>query len=145
MSLDDSQDDCYDLVSAKLALINHIILELPQQREPIAWISLFIVGYGIYEKTLRLFFFEDCENEVSPAVRFRQNTRNFSQGSSSILEHFDSQSTRVAPAKQRRQMFAHGDFCEEDLTEFSLDEIIDDLNHFREGILDAQTQIAEQS
>jgi hypothetical protein len=140
----DSLSDCYDLVSEKLTLINHVILELPQQREPIVWVSLFIVGYGIYEKTFRSFYLED-EQDGSRAVKMRSHTRNFNNETISILRQFDSSSTRVVPAKAKRQTFAHGDFSEDDLISLNLEELVDDLNHFREAILDAQTQIAECS
>lgn len=139
-----SLNDCYDLVTEKLTLINHVILEMPQQREPIAWASLFIVGYGVYEKTFRSFYLEDLP-DGNQIVKIRQNTRNFNNETPSILRQFDSSSSRVIPAQSKRQTFAHGDFSEDDLVSLSLEELVEDLDHFREAILDAQTQIAEYS
>ncbi len=129
----------YDVIADKQLLLTKVIMHFSPLNNPIQWTGLFVIGYGIYEQVMRLFY-----RDSSGVIRSRTHTRNFSmRNDASLLIPFHL--ANMTGHADLRHTFAHGGFTSEELADLVYVDLRNDLKKFKEALALVAAEINEES
>jgi hypothetical protein len=131
--------DNYQFIEDKQLLINKVIQQFSPSNDPVQWTGLFVIGYGVYEKVMKLFYLND-----SGIICARANTRSVPRDDRSSLLH-SYHRTHMNRHNLLRQTYAHGDFVSEDLAAIDYESLRNDLKNFKEALALVAEKINDQS